>query len=176
MKQDGIWGSIFRLNRQKESLADILRTIPLFADLTQKELKVLEDAVHRRTFQTGETVFVETEPGAGMYVIESGHITIVLQHKSEKPILLAELEPGEFFGEMALLGDTTRSATAIARERCELIGFFHPDLLEIIKLHPQIGAKIALGLSRTLAERLRYTNDQLREIWDNRGQHAAAGL
>src|SRR5216117_2316487 len=117
MKQDGIWGSIFRLSRQKESLADILRTIPLFADLTQRELKVLEEAVHRRTYQPGETVFVETEPGAGMYVIESGHVDIVLQHKSEKPILLAELEPGEFFGEMALLGDTTRSATALACDR-----------------------------------------------------------
>jgi CRP/FNR family cyclic AMP-dependent transcriptional regulator len=175
MKQDGIWGSIFRRSREREPLSNILRTIPLFADLTQKELKVLEESVHRRTYQAGETVFVETEPGAGMYVIESGHIDIVLQHKSEKRILLAELDPGEFFGEMALLGDTTRSATALARDRAELIGFFHPDLLEIIKLHPQIGARIALGLAKTLAERLRYTNDQLREVWDTRGPHAATG-
>lgn len=175
MKQDGIWGSIFRRSRQKESISDILRTIPLFADLTQKELKVLEESVHRRTYQAGETVFVETEPGAGMYVIESGRVDIVLQHNSEKRLLLAELEPGEFFGEMALLGDTTRSATAVARERSELIGFFHPDLLEVINLHPQIGARIALGLAKTLADRLRYTNDQLREVWDIRGPHAAAG-
>ena len=175
MKQDGIWSSIFRLRRQQESLSDILHSIPLFADLTPKELKVLEEVVHRRTYQPGETVFVETEPGAGMYVIQSGHVNIVRHHKSDNPLLLAELAPGEFFGEMALLGDTNRSATALARDRSELIGFFHPDLLEIISLHPQIGAKIALGLSRTLAERLRYTNDQLREIWDIRGPHVAAG-
>jgi CRP-like cAMP-binding protein len=175
MKQDGIWGSIFRLNKHKESLSDILQTIPLFSDLTAKELKVLEGAVHHRTYQAGETVFVETEPGAGMYVIQSGHVNIVLHHHTETPMLLAELEPGEFFGEMALLGDTTRSATAIARDRSELIGFFHPDLLEIISLHPHIGAKIAFGLSKTLAERLRYTNAQLREVWDIRGTHAATG-
>src|ERR1044071_5902363 len=162
MKQDGIWGSIFRLSRQEESLADVLRTIPLFAELTQKELKVLEEAVHKRIYQAGETIFVETEPGVGMYVIQSGHIDIVLNHRSETPMVLAELEPGDFFGEMALLGNMNRSATAFARDRSELIGFFHPDLLEIIKLYPQIGAKIALGLSRTLAERLRYTNEQLR--------------
>ena len=176
MEQDGIWGRIFRLSRNKESLADILRTIPLFADLTQKELSILEEAVHIRTYQAGDTVFVETEPGAGMYVIQSGHVNIVLQHRSETPKVLAELEPGDFFGEMALLGDTTRSATALAIDRCELIGFFHPDLQEVIKLHPQIGAKITLGLAKTLAERLRYTNDQLREIWDTRGTapHAAA--
>jgi CRP/FNR family cyclic AMP-dependent transcriptional regulator len=175
MKQDGIWGSIFRLSRKKESLADILHNIPLFSDLTPRELKILEGVVHRRTYQPGETVFVETEPGAGMYVIQTGHVSIVLHHRDENPVLLAELEPGEFFGEMALLGDTTRSATAIARDRSELIGFFHPDLLEIISLHPQIGAKIAFGLSKTLAERLRYTNAQVREVWDIRGQHAAAG-
>jgi CRP/FNR family transcriptional regulator, cyclic AMP receptor protein len=175
MKQDGIWGSIFRIRRQERSLADILSTVPLFADLTQKELRVLEEAVHRRTYQTGETVFVETEPGAGMYVIQSGHVSIVMQHESETPLVLAELSPGDFFGEMALLGDMTRSATAVARDRAELIGFFHPDLLEIINLHPHIGAKIALGLSRTLAERLRYTNDQVRETWGIRGPHAAAG-
>jgi CRP/FNR family cyclic AMP-dependent transcriptional regulator len=175
MKQDGIWGSIFRLNKKKETLADILHNIPLFADLTPKELKILEGVVHRRTYQEGETVFVETEPGAGMYIIQSGHVNIVLHHRDEHPVLLAELEPGEFFGEMALLGDTTRSATAVTRVQSELIGFFHPDLLEIIRLHPQTGAKIAFGLSKTLAERLRYTNAQVREIWTIRGPHAAAG-
>lgn len=175
MKRDGIWGSIFRTSRQEASLADILSTIPLFSDLTQKELRVLEAAVHRRTYQADETVFVETEPGAGMYVIKSGHVNIVLQHQSETPLVLAELGPGDFFGEMALLGGMPRSATALARDRSELIGFFHPDLLEIIKLHPQTGARIALGLAKTLAERLRYTNDQVREVWDIRGPHAAAG-
>ena len=173
MKQDGIWGSIFRLSPHKSTHAEILRNIPLFSDLTPRELKVLEGAVHHRTYQAGETVFVESEPGAGMYVIQSGHVSIVLHHNQENRILLADLEPGEFFGEMALLGDTTRSATAVARDRSELIGFFHPDLLEIINLHPHIGAKIAFGLSKTLAERLRYTNSQLREVWDIRGAHAA---
>ena len=176
MKRDGIWGSIFRFNsKPKESLAEILHKIPLFADLTPRELRILEDAVHRRTYQAGEAVFVETEPGVGMYVIQSGHVNILMQQESTGSQVLAELEPGEFFGEMALLGDTTRSATAIARDRSELIGFFHPDLLEIINLHPTIGAKITFGLCKTLAERLRYTNAQLREIWDARGPHDATG-
>ena len=78
--------------------------------------------------------------------------------------MLAELEAGDFFGETALLGDTIRSATAIARDQSELIGFFHPDLLEIINLHPVMGAKITFGLAKTLSERLRYSNARLREI------------
>jgi CRP/FNR family cyclic AMP-dependent transcriptional regulator len=169
MKADGIWGNIFRLGPRKESLADILQNIPLFSDLTPKELRILERVVHTRTYEAGEPVFVETEPGAGMYVIRSGHVDIVLNYKSENPLILSELEQGDFFGEMALLGDSSRSATALARQRSELIGFFHPDLIEIINLHPVMGARISIGLAKTLANRLRFTNAQLRDIWAIRG-------
>src|SRR3990172_563380 len=132
MGADGIWGNIFRLSHRKESLAEILQTVPLFRDLSPKELKILEHVVHIRSYQAGENIFVETEPGAGMYVIRSGRVDIVLRHNTSNPLLLAELESGDFFGEMALLGDTSRSATAVAREQSSLIGFFHPDLMEII--------------------------------------------
>jgi CRP/FNR family transcriptional regulator, cyclic AMP receptor protein len=171
MQPDGIWSNIFRLGRRDQSLAEILHNVPLFQELSAKELRTLERVVHIRNYQPEETVFVESEPGAGMYVIRSGQVNIVLKHKSEQPVLLAELGAGDFFGEMALLGDSARSATAVARERSELIGFFHPDLLEIMSSHPGTAAKISFGLARTLADRLRYTNDQLREIWEIRGQN-----
>ena len=168
MKEDGIWANVFRLVTRKESLAEVLQNIPLFQDLTPKELRVLERLVHIRTYETGEAVFMETEPGAGIYVIRSGRVDIVLNYNTPHPLMLAELEPGDFFGEMALLGYTTRSATAVTRAPSELIGFFHPDLMEILNVHPSMGAKISLGLARTLAERLRYTNGQLRNIWEIR--------
>ena len=171
MKANGLWVNIFRLGPRNESLAEILQNIPLFGELTSKELRILEQVVHLRKYEANEPVFLENEPGAGMYIIRSGRIDIVLKHNTENPILLAELDTGDFFGEMALLGDTSRSATALARERSELIGFFQPDLLEIINLHPVMGAKITFGLAKTLSERLRYTNTQLREIWEIRGPH-----
>ena len=171
MKADGIWANIFRFGARKDSLAEILQNVPLFQELTVKELKILERVVHIRTYEAGEAVFVETELGAGMYIIRSGRVDILLNYKTERRLILAELEEGDFFGEMALLGDTSRSATAVARDRSELIGFFHPDLVEIISIHPEVGAKITLGLAKTLADRLRYTNAQLRDIWDIRGSN-----
>jgi CRP/FNR family transcriptional regulator, cyclic AMP receptor protein len=174
MRADAIWGRISRLGRKKESLTQTLRDVPLFTELSTNELHVLEQVVHTRIYKPGETVFVETEPGAGMYVIQSGRVNIVLQHGPESAIPLAELEPGDFFGEMALLGNMTRSATAIATERSVLIGFFHPDLIEMIRLNPQIGAKISLGLAKTLADRLRYTSTQLRDVWIGRGPRETA--
>src|SRR5262245_60574487 len=168
MKADGIWANIFRLVTRDEPLADVLQNFPLFQDLTAKELRVLERLVHIRTYEADQPVFLETEPGAGIYVIRSGRVEIVLNHKTEHPLTLAELGPGDFFGEMALLGDTSRSATAVASEQAELNGFFHPDLIEILNVHPSMGAKISLGLAKTLAERLRFTNSQLRSIWEVR--------
>jgi len=168
MKADGIWGNILRFGQRKESLAEILHNVPLFQDLTPKELRVLEHLVHIRQYKTDEPVFLESEPGAGMYIVRSGRVDIMLKHGSDQPLVLAELQTGDFFGEMALLGDNARSATAIARERSELIGFFHPDLEDVMNIQPIIGAKIAMGLARTLAERLRYTNAQLRDVWEIR--------
>ena len=168
MKADGIWANIFRLVTRDESLADVLQNIPLFQELTPKELRILERVVHIRTYEAEQSVFLESEPGAGIYVIRSGRVEIILNYKTQHPLTLADLEPGDFFGEMALLGYTSRSATAVVRERSELIGFFHPDLIEILTVHPSMGAKISLGLAKTLAERLRYTNSQLRSFWEVR--------
>ncbi len=171
MKADGIWGNIFRIGQRKDPLAEILKNVPLFKDLTMKELRILEKLVHARTYKQGEAVFVESEPGSGMYVIRSGHVDVVLKDPSGQQMVLAELGPGDFFWEMALLGDSTRSASAISRDHSELIGFFHPDLEEIINLHPAMGAKITFGLAKTLSERLRFTNEQLRDVWGIREQH-----
>jgi CRP/FNR family cyclic AMP-dependent transcriptional regulator len=177
MQSDGIWGNIFRYGQRKATLTEILHSVPLFHDLSPKELRILESLVHLRTYQTGETIFLEAEPGAGMYVIRTGRVLITLRQLSGQPVLLAELQKGDFFGEMLLLGDgvrsATRSATATAAERCELVGFFHPDLHEIMNLHPVTGGKIALGLARTLSDRLRYTNSKLRDVWEIRGADEA---
>jgi CRP/FNR family transcriptional regulator, cyclic AMP receptor protein len=169
MGADGIWANIFRIGNRKESLAEFLQNIPLFRDLTPKELRILERVVHIRTYQPGEPIFIETEPGAGMYVIRSGRVDILVNYKKENSLMLAELDTGDFFGEMALLGDMPRTATAVARERSSLIGFFHPDLVEIINIHPSMGAKISMGLAKTLVQRLHYTNSQLRDVWETRG-------
>jgi CRP/FNR family cyclic AMP-dependent transcriptional regulator len=97
MKADGVWGNIFRLGQRQDPIAEILRHIPLFKELTTKELHILEKLVHARTYKPEEAVFVESEPGSGMYVIQSGHVDVLLKYQSDQPLVLAELGPGDFF-------------------------------------------------------------------------------
>ena len=98
MQTDGIWANISRLGHSKETLPDTLRRIPMFKDLGDREFRTLSNLVHTRTYQTGEVIFMEKEPGAGMYVILSGSVDILLNHDSEEPLFLAQLEAGDFFG------------------------------------------------------------------------------
>ena len=74
---------------------------------------------------------------------------------------LAELNKGEFFGELALFDDEPRSANAIALDDCILLGLFTPDLMILQERNPVLGHKIMFNLGGLLGERLRKTNHLL---------------
>ena len=93
-----------------------------------------------------------------MYVILNGKIEI---KDPESGSIFASLNSGDFFGELALLDEEPRSASAVCNEPSRLIGFFRSDLLTVIKRYPKLGNKILLNLSRVLGERLRETNKNI---------------
>ena len=96
MKTDGIWGNIFRFSKRQDSLSEILHHVPLFRELTPKELRILEGLVHIRTYQQEEAVFIESEPGAGMYVVRSGCIDIKLSIDRRSRCFLQNFESATF--------------------------------------------------------------------------------
>ena len=93
-----------------------------------------------------------------MYVILDGKIEI---KDPETGSIFASLNSGDFFGELALLDEEPRSASAVCNEPSRLIGFFRSDLLTVIERYPKLGNKILLNLSRVLGERLRETNKNI---------------
>ena len=93
-----------------------------------------------------------------MYVIIHGTVKII---DNDSETVFASLIDGDFFGELALLDEEPRSASAIATAPAKLIGFFRTDLLTLMKRDPDLGNKILLNLSRVLGERLRKTNEEL---------------
>jgi len=96
-----------------------------------------------------------------MYIIMRGSIKITIGTNEGNENTLAELNKGEFFGELALFDDEPRSANAIALDDCILLGLFTPDLMILQERNPVLGHKIMFNLGGLLGERLRKTNHLL---------------
>jgi CRP-like cAMP-binding protein len=131
-----------------------LKTLALFSMLTPRELKIVDGLLHKREFLAGEVIFDEGEEGQALYIVMSGAVTVSRNHHSTKETI-AELAAGSFFGDMALLDNTPRTAQVRAREACELAVFFRADFVALMETDATIGYKISLQLARTIAERLR---------------------
>lgn len=159
------WNNIFEKNGKHQLDLDyILKKVPFFSQLKKGELREFKRILHHRYFKKAEIVFYENEPGVGMYVIENGKIGIYKNFDEESREELAILQSGEFFGEMALLDESPRSATAVALESASVLGLFRPDLFNLINRNPRLGNKILLKLAQMLAERLRLSNNELQEV------------
>ena len=157
---DTIWGNIFGDKDGSDDVLSALRGVPIFRDLNRRELKAIERILHRRTYESDEIIFHEGDTGVGMYIVHRGRVRITHE---EGGVVLAELGPGDFFGEIALLNETPRSATATALEKSTLFGFFQPDLISILERQPGIGVVVLRGLAEIAGERLVRTERQLRE-------------
>ena len=155
---EAIYKNFFRNKNNSDPILKALEKVPIFENLSDKELKNIGQLTHEREYKSTEYVFKKHAPAEGMYVILKGDIEIK-DPESEK--IFAKLHSGDFFGELALLDEEPRSATAKAIKPSKLIGFFRTDLLVLIKRYPDLGNKILLNLSRVLGERLRQTNLEL---------------
>ena len=164
MPSDPFWSNIFR-RRDKEAtdVFDILKKIPIFQDLGRREFNKIESILHRRNWNADEAIINEGDPGLGMYIIVAGEVRITQVGEDGVQQQLTTLAGGDFFGEQALLDESPRTASAYANEPCRIIGFFRPDLLELIESNPRLGLKIVMRLSQMISVRLRHANRLLRE-------------
>lgn len=135
-----------RLQRLKNSV--------LFGSLKPAELKLVDGLMHERRYLADEIVFDQGEEGQALYLVMAGRVRIS-RMRPEGPQMVAELGPGTFFGDLALLDDSPRSAQAQAVEPCELAVFFRADFLGLMETDAVIGHKISLALARHVGRRLR---------------------
>ncbi len=157
---DSLWDNIFRPKPLAGTLA-LLRRVPMFAELDRRELAEVRKILYRRQYQAGEVIFRQDDPGVGMYVIEEG--TVAITHEPTNR-LLAALGEGDFFGEIALLNETPRSARAVATAPAVLYGLFQPELYDLVKRAPRLGVKLLLPLARNLGARLVHADGQLERL------------
>jgi len=142
-----------------------LRKVPLFANLTNDQLGKIASVGNERRTQPGETVFKEGEIGDEFYVILTGKIRISKQVPGIGEEALAILEPGNYFGEMALIDETPRSADAIVHASGSLWVMKKEDMEELMFLHKDLAYEILWTFVRTLSLRLRETNDKIKAFF-----------
>jgi CRP-like cAMP-binding protein len=115
--------------------------------------------IYGRDFPSGSVLFEEGDPGSRLYVIQSGQVRI-LKRTGGRAVTLAQLGPGEFFGEMALLDRQPRSATAVVDQAARILELDEAAFERMVAARGEVALRILKRLSR----RLRESNRQVRNF------------
>jgi CRP/FNR family transcriptional regulator, cyclic AMP receptor protein len=155
-----LWETLGRWKRSSPELDRIqfLKTVPFFDRLSNRQLKNVSDIMFERTYDTDESIFEEGQPGAALFLILDGRVAIEI-YRETSTTRLAVLERGAFFGEMALLDDTPRSANARALEPTRALALYRNDLNDLVQRDAKTACQIYRSLAGTIGDRLRLTNE-----------------
>ncbi len=147
------------IDKEKERRVEILQKVHLFKGLNRKLLmKLLIDLVEKE-YEPGEVIFSEGEIGKALYIILDGSVTIA--KKSNKDIaVLAELPAGSYFGELALIDQMPRFASASAQERTTLLIMYKSYFDDLIKGSPAISSRVLLNLVGILSAYVRKNHEE----------------
>lgn len=151
-------------DRKFEARREFLRSLSLCKGLKERELGYLLQSFHSRVYNEGEVLFLEGDIGRALFIVESGKVELTKTDPEGRPKRIAELQKGAFFGEMALLEQMPRSASAAAVEKSKLLLLYRSKLDEILYHHPKVGVSIMAHLARLLSARLRKTSEQLAAV------------
>lgn len=143
-----------------DELLHFLSSLPLFADLPPADLVPLARVVQRRRYPRGALVFSQGDLGQVAFIVRRGCVEIIVESADGRDLVLYEVGPGDHFGEMALLEDAPRSASAVCREPSELLAIERADLLAELERHPSIMLRMLQAMSR----RLRLTDRRLEAL------------
>ena len=128
----------------------LLEKVPLFAGLSRRQLGKLLVKLFEKEYVAGETIFLEGEPGKALFVVLDGKVSICRAGQGAEH-RLATLGPGAYFGELALIDDLPRSATARADEPSALLILYKSHFDDLIEGHSTIAIRVMGNLLKALA-------------------------
>ncbi|PYS68656.1 MAG: hypothetical protein DMF73_16335, partial [Acidobacteria bacterium] len=142
-----------QMNNLSEEAQSLAR-VPLFKRLEPHELEHLAEEVDQVNYKAGETIFNEHDRGDALYILEEGNVRIWVYDEDVKEVTLAELKPGDFFGELAVLDRGERSSSATAVTDIHLHRLSSDDFQKFLIDHPDA----AIDVICEIAQRMRQTN------------------
>ena len=144
---------LFGLSQTTNPRLQLLKNVVLFKDLNMRELAMVNSLMHERRYIADEVIFDEGEEGQGLFLVLSGRVKITLPANVDQ--VLIELGPGAFFGEVALLDSSIRTAQARAIEDSQIVALFRTEFYSLLDTHSAIASRISFQLAKVLAARLR---------------------
>jgi diguanylate cyclase (GGDEF)-like protein len=144
------------MSRPNESSPELLARVPLFEDLSPDELQRIADVARLRTFAEGECLFEIGEPGTSLFIVTAGTVQVLHPNRAAS-FQLARIGPGEFIGEMSLLDDSPRSATAKAICEVEALVLDKADFHALVEARPDV----ALHLLAVMSRRMRRADEHI---------------
>ena len=139
---------------------DVLRSIPLFSELSDEELIEISKHTVRQIYKKDNMVLIEEEIGSTMFVILDGRVKISRISDEGREVILSILVDGDFFGEMSILDGQTRSANAVTLEDTEMLIVRRENFLQMLYDYPQV----SINLLKELAHRLRRSDSQIKSL------------
>jgi CRP/FNR family cyclic AMP-dependent transcriptional regulator len=130
-----------------QGTVDLLKRVPIFDGLDNRELQRIAASMKPRTFRAGDTVTTEGQGGVGFFVIEDGEAKVTV-HGNER----RRLGPGDYFGEIALLTDRPRTATITAESELRCYGMTSWDFKPLVETHGSIAWKLLQAMAKTYAD------------------------
>jgi CRP/FNR family transcriptional regulator, cyclic AMP receptor protein len=137
---------------ETDSTLELLGRVPLFSELSRSELNRIAQVAIPRTFPADTRVFHEGDQGDACYLVRRGSCRVTRQHPDGRAITLANLEPGDLFGELAMLDGQSRSASVEALEETELLALPASDMRALLRDHPEVAVKLVTALTKRLRE------------------------
>lgn len=140
-----------------ENTIALLKKVPLFNGLSERQLKMLSGSFVTRNFADGEEMVKQGEGGVGIFVIVSGKAEAIREKANGDKISVNTFGTADFFGELALLNEGPRTATVIARSNLECLVLPRWDFISLLKED----ADMAVSVAQELASHFRSTLDSM---------------
>lgn len=139
---------------------ELLKKVPLFENVDEAELGRISQMLVEKSFGKDATIVAKDEPGDAMYIIARGRVKVVMPGDGGREVILNILKAGDFFGEMALLEDSQRSADVISAEDTKVLLLKR----EVFVGHVLHSPKIALNIMAELSRRLRRADELISDL------------
>ena len=139
----------------------MLKLVPLFQSMSPLLLRELATKLHPQRFRSGTAIFHADDVGSMLYIILQGAVKIFIPTTDGREVVLAIHRPGDLFGEMSLLDNERRSASAVTLDETEMVSLSRTDFQDVLNRHPDA----ARAILSVLVARLRQTNQSIQDAY-----------